>query len=161
MDHHDFVKALDEKRIAWGVWHVGRAVEAVWGRRQRWAYRAALAAVALPVLTFAAYCIMTSRYTALIWAALGLLALRTARADVSCAGGFLWIVSALVGAAMAWFHGPLQLVGGLLPLAGYIGSSVLMGVTLQVMEAELRASRDAYGRLNASGALFTVATHAS
>jgi len=153
MDHQEFVAKTSAEGVLWGVHGFTRAVFLVW-RTRGLLYVAVGALLALmPLLGLAAYSAWRGQYGSLAWIVPGMLAFYTGRANLNFIDGLPWLACVLVGLmASAWF-GPLHLFGGFVPCVTWFLSGTLKGAVMQMMQERLRASKDSYDRLNASGRL--------
>lgn len=153
MEHQEFVAKTSAGDLPWGVRGFTRAVLLVW-RTPGLLYVAVAALFALmPLLGFAAYSAWRGQYWALAWIAPGVLAFYTGRPNLNLIDGLPWVGCVLVGlVASAWF-GALHLFGGLVPCVMWFISGALRATVMQMMEERLRASKDSYDSLKASGRL--------
>ncbi len=153
MEHEEFVAKASAGNMLWGVRGFTRAVFLVW--RTRGVLYVAVAALfgLAPLLGFAAYSAWSGQYGSLAWILPGVLAFYTGKPNMNLIDGLPWLACILVGlVASAWF-GPLHLFGGFVPCLTWFLSGALKGTVMQMMKERLRASKDSYDRLKASGRL--------
>lgn len=153
MEHQEFVAKTCAGDLLWGVRGFTPAVLLVWRTPGLLYVAVATLLGLLPLLGFAAFSAWLGQYGALAWIVPSALAFYAGRPNLNLIAGLPWFACLLVGlVASAWF-GALHLIGGLVTCVSWFLSSALKGTVMQMMGGKLRASKDAYDRLKASGRL--------
>jgi hypothetical protein len=153
MDHREFVEKTGQDEILWGVKGFYRPVRIVWGPGKLLGILALALLVLTPMLGFAAYCVWSARYGALIWTLPMILAFFMGGPGPNLFSLLPWMICFVIGIVCSQFLGTLHFVAGLLPGVIWFMSCALRGTTMVEMGDTLRKSAETYDRLRKSDLL--------